>query len=143
MPRKVSRASSRSITASEVNVLKLFVRSALGSAGAEMSEATIGRLRVDFRSGTMTCDDQPIATSATELNLLRYFLFRRGEIVSRDEIFRDVWGYVNPPASRSVDNYILLLRKKIEWDPAAPQHLLTLRGAGYKLVPDAAPQTRA
>jgi DNA-binding response OmpR family regulator len=142
MPRKVSRASSRRITASEVNVLKLFVRSALGSADAEMSEATIGRLRVDFRSGTMMCDDQPIATSATELNLLRYFLFRRGEIVSRDEIFRDVWGYANPPASRSVDNYILLLRKKIERDPAAPQHLLALRGAGYKLVSDAGPQTR-
>jgi DNA-binding response OmpR family regulator len=76
----------------------------------------------------------PVPTSATELNLLRYLLFRRGEIVSRDEIFRDVWGYDQAPTSRSVDNYILSLRKKIEQDPARPQHLVTLRGAGYRLV---------
>ena len=121
------------ITSNEINVLKLFVKSTLGTAIGEITEAAIGRVRVDFRSGTMTCQGRPTATSATELRLLQYLMTRSGEVVSREEIFRDVWGYENPPTSRSVDNYVLSLRKKIEPDPSSPRYLLTLRGAGYKL----------
>jgi two-component system response regulator VicR len=53
-------------------------------------------------------------------------------MVSRDMLLDEVWGYDIYPTTRTVDNYILSLRKKIEDDPANPQHLLTLHGAGYK-----------
>ena len=128
-----SSAASR-ITPNEVNVLRLFVKSTLGQPEMILPEAAVGALTVDFRRGTVTRNGKPIASSAKERELLRYLLLRRGEVVTRDEIFRDVWRYANPPTSRSIDNYILALRKKIEPDPSTPKHLLTLRGAGYQLV---------
>jgi DNA-binding response OmpR family regulator len=142
MPRKPSpkgRIHSRkktvaSISAAELEILSLFVRSSLASPGTVLTEATVGRVRADFVKGTMTCDGKPVATSAKELQLLHYLFSRAGELVSRDDIYRDVWKYDTPPISRSIDNYILQLRKKIESDPASPRHLHTLRGGGYRLA---------
>lgn len=122
------------ISPAELDLLRHFVRTTLGAGADRLLEARVGRLHADFRSGSMSCGGSMVPTSTTEMKLLRYLLQHRGEVVSRDEIFRDVWGYEEPPASRSIDNYILQLRKKIERDPAKPKHLLTVRGAGYKLV---------
>jgi DNA-binding response OmpR family regulator len=66
--------------------------------------------------------------------LLKYFLQHEGEVVSRDQLLTDVWGFEKTPSTRSVDNYILSLRKKIEDDAAHPRHILTFRGAGYKFI---------
>lgn len=123
-----------SISPAELEVLRLFVKSSLGDSGAQITEVSVGRVYADFVHGTMTCDGSPVATSAKELQLLHYLVSRPSEIVSRDDIYRDVWKYDTPPVSRSIDNYILLLRKKIESDPASPRHLHTQRGGGYKLI---------
>lgn len=122
------------ISEKELQLLRHFVRTTFGPNAERLTAADVGRLHADFRAGTMTSAGTSVATSATELKLLRYLLQHKGEVVTRDEIFRDVWGYDEPPSSRSIDNYILQLRKKIERDPAKPQHLLTVRGAGYKLM---------
>ncbi len=57
-----------------------------------------------------------------------------GDVVTRDELLEKVWGYEQFPTTRTVDNYILSIRKKIESDPTTPRHLLTIHTAGYKLT---------
>ena len=57
-----------------------------------------------------------------------------GEVISRDNFLDDVWGYDSFPTTRTVDNYILSIRKQIEDDPPKPKHIITLHKAGYKFV---------
>ena len=66
--------------------------------------------------------------------MLRLLTARTGEVVTRDELLDEVWGYDQYPTTRTVDNHIALLRSKLEDDPADPKHLLTVHGVGYKLV---------
>ncbi len=69
-----------------------------------------------------------------ELKILKYLVIREGEVIERNKLLDEVWGYENFPSTRTVDNFILSLRKKIEDDPSKPTHLLTIFGAGYKFV---------
>ena len=61
-----------------------------------------------------------------------------GEIVSREDLLERVWGYDVFPSTRTVDNFILRLRKRFERDPAQPKHFLTVWGVGYRYEPEAA-----
>lgn len=79
-------------------------------------------------------DNKPIGLSVKEFNLLKLFIEHKGVVISRDEILDKVWGYDNYPTTRTVDNYILSLRKKIEPNPAEPTYLLTVPTLGYKFV---------
>jgi two-component system alkaline phosphatase synthesis response regulator PhoP len=69
-----------------------------------------------------------------EFEVMKYFIQREGEVIDRDTLLDDVWGYENFPSTRTVDNFILSLRKKIEDDHKNPKHILTKHGAGYKFV---------
>jgi DNA-binding response OmpR family regulator len=69
-----------------------------------------------------------------EFRLLGYFLSHQGEVVSREELLDAVWGYDTIPFTRTVDTHIAKLRKKIEDDPADPEHLITVHRLGYKFV---------
>lgn len=80
-----------------------------------------------FREG------KAIGLSVKEFHLLKFLIDRKGIVISRDEILDKVWGYDNYPTTRTVDNYILSIRKKIEPDPANPIYLLTVPTIGYKL----------
>ena len=73
-----------------------------------------------------------VKLSATEYRILHYFIDHKGEVISRDKFLDEVWGYDSYPTTRTVDNYILSLRKKIEDDPSNPKHLLTVYTVGYK-----------
>ena len=77
-------------------------------------------------------NDNPCGLSVKEFQLLKFLIENKGKVISRDEILDKVWGYDNYPTTRTVDNYILSLRKKIETDPANPVHLLTVPTIGYK-----------
>jgi len=72
--------------------------------------------------------------SAMEFKVMKYFIQREGEVIERNKLLDEVWGYENYPSTRTVDNFILNLRKKIEDDHSNPKHLLTIHGAGYKFV---------
>ena len=72
--------------------------------------------------------------SAKEFQLLKYFVEREGNVITRAQLLDDVWGYDAMPTTRTVDNYILSLRKKIEANPSRPKHLITVHTAGYKFV---------
>ena len=78
---------------------------------------------------------QPLDMTRKEFSILRLMASRAGEVVTRDELLNEVWGYENYPTTRTVDNHIAGLRAKIERDPADPQHLRTVHGVGYKFVP--------
>ena len=73
---------------------------------------------------------------AREFVLLRYFLEHPGKILSRERLLKDVWGYPRVPESRTVDVHVARLRERLEADRARPRHFLTLRGRGYRFVPD-------
>jgi len=78
---------------------------------------------------------KPMALSIQEFKTLKCFLSNPGRIFSRGELLKEAWGYENYPSTRTVDNYILRLRQKIERDPACPVHFLTVHRVGYKFVP--------
>lgn len=99
-----------------------------------IEETTFGNVYVDFRKQEATKGGKTVALSAKEFQLLKYFAEREGEVISRAALLDDVWGYAVTPTTRTVDNYILSLRKKIETDPSKPKHLVTVYTAGYKFV---------
>ena len=100
----------------------------------EIDECAFGDVYVDFRKQEATMKKKPLKLSAKEFEILKYFVLHEGEVISRDMLLDDVWGYETFPTTRTVDNYILTLRKKIEANPAKPKHLLTVHTAGYKFV---------
>lgn len=104
------------------------------SRPADATTVTLGRLTVDFTRQMALRDGAPVALTHREFELLQYLLKKRGIAVSRDEILEQVWGYDESPTTRTVDNFILRLRKAVEDDPAQPAHILTAHGVGYKLV---------
>jgi DNA-binding response OmpR family regulator len=99
----------------------------------ELDAVRIGDAEVSLEARTVTLDGRQEDLSSYEVELLRLFLGRVGQAVSRDEILTRVWG-VQAINSRAVDNFIVKLRKKIERTPDRPQHILTVYGHGYKLV---------
>ena len=93
-----------------------------------------GRAKVNFDTFQVTVDDQPIKLTALEMKLLRYFAEHEGSVVTRAALLEDVWGFAKSPTTRTVDNFIVNLRKYFEKDPAEPVHFLSVRGAGYRFV---------
>jgi len=100
----------------------------------EIEEYSFGNVSLDFKKQEAYRNHEQIKLSTTEFNILKYFILREGEVVTRDNLLDDVWGYDAYPTTRTVDNYILAIRKQIEDDPANPAHLLTIHKAGYKFV---------
>ncbi len=105
-----------------------------GSSDATDDGVAVGIAVVDFRRHLLFRNGQTIDTSAREMELLNFFVNHRGEVISRDGLMEDLWGYQTEITTRTVDNFIVRLRKKIEPEPADPRYLVTVHGRGYKLV---------
>jgi DNA-binding response OmpR family regulator len=97
-----------------------------------IEQVAFADLKINFKNQEMFKGTTPIKLSSTEYRILHYFIDHEGEVISRDKFLDEVWGYDSYPTTRTVDNYILSLRKKIEDDPAKPKHLLTVHKVGYK-----------
>ena len=89
---------------------------------------------LDFRRQLAWKGRRALTLSTLEFEVLRYLVAHAGEVVTRDHLLSDVWGYQSFPTTRSVDNLIVRLRHKIEDDPRHPRHILTVHGSGYKFV---------
>ena len=100
----------------------------------EIEEYAFGEVKLDFKKQSAMKNNQTIDLSTTEFKILKYFIEHEGEVVTRDNLLDKVWGYDVFPTSRTVDNYILTIRKQIEDDPSKPIHLLTVPKSGYKFV---------
>jgi DNA-binding response OmpR family regulator len=94
----------------------------------------IGKLLVDFHSYAASEAGTDVPLTHKEFEILRYLYEHKGQTVSRDQLLTDVWGYDETISTRSIDNFILKLRQKIEPDPAHPRTILTAHGIGYKLL---------
>lgn len=95
-----------------------------------------GNVVIDFKCFEARKDDKVLDLSRKEFGVLRLLAARAGEVVTRNELLDEVWGYDQYPTTRTVDNHISLLRTKLEDDPSHPCHLITVHGVGYKLVLD-------
>jgi two-component system alkaline phosphatase synthesis response regulator PhoP len=93
-----------------------------------------GEVEIDFEKFRAARGGLALEMSAKEFDLLGLLVRRRGEVLTRDEILKQVWGYDDPPATRTVDTHILKLRQKVEDDPGNPVHILTVYGEGYRFV---------
>ena len=126
------------------------VRSALRRSGWRQSDAAAeppsGALRfgeavIDFSTHEATAFGKPVRLTQLELDLIQYFAQHPGRVLSREELLERVWKLRNAPNTRSVDNFIVRLRKYFEREPDKPVHFVSHRGSGYRFVPDA--ETRA
>ena len=106
-----------------------------GHSSSRGGVVRFGGVEVDLDSGVVTRDGEPIELPAREFVLLRYFLEHQGQVLSRERLLKDVWGYPHVPVSRTVDVHVARLRERLEPDRARPRHFLTLRGRGYRFVP--------
>ena len=102
--------------------------------GALPDELRFDDVVVDFRRYEAHKGDRVLEMTRKEFGMLRLLAARPGEVVTRDQMLNDVWGYHGDPTTRTVDNHIATLRAKLEDRAAEPRHLLTVHGVGYKFV---------
>lgn len=105
-----------------------------GDLPRDVPEFTFGDVHVDFRRAEVTRGGKPVRLLVRELEVLKYLIAHEGQVVTREDLLDKVWGYEEFPTTRTVDNYILSLRKKLEPVPGSPAHILTVYTAGYKFV---------
>jgi DNA-binding response OmpR family regulator len=105
------------------------------SSGIEGTDADdrIGRLEVDAATGDVRLGGRFVSTSPLERAVLRTLARRRGSVVTRDEIIRQIWGDDAAAKAGNLDNALLRLRRKLETDPTRPRHLVTVWGRGLML----------
>jgi DNA-binding response OmpR family regulator len=107
-------------------------RAAADPGSGELLEA--GELVLDVGAHEARRDGAVVPLRPKEFQLLEYMMRHRGQALSRDRILESVWGYSYAGGTRTVDVHVRWLREKVERDPSKPQHLVTVRGLGYKFV---------
>jgi DNA-binding response OmpR family regulator len=112
----------------------MFRRVQRGTPGPELFN--VGELQVNLQAHTIERAGVTVhSLSFYEVELLRLLMDKAGQPVARDEILTKIWGLEANPSNRTIDNFVVKLRKKLEKHPDRPQHILTVYGYGYKLVP--------
>ena len=94
-----------------------------------------GEVKVDFATMEVSRGGEPMILTTLEFKFLKYLIQNARRVISRDELLNEVWGYETYPCTRTVDNHILRLRRKLERAPSRPVHFLTVHGSGYKFLP--------
>jgi DNA-binding response OmpR family regulator len=94
----------------------------------------IGGLDVNFTNYSAFGDGNPVQMTHKEFEILNYLWKNKNNTVSREDLLHNIWGYEESPTTRTVDNFILKLRQKIEDDQNHPKIILTVHGIGYKLI---------
>ena len=95
---------------------------------------SFGDIEIDFAQFKVRRKGKELELTYLEMEILKYFIAHRGEVVARDDFLDKIWGYESYPTTRTIDNHILKLRKKIEEDPSHPQYILSVYGGGYRFV---------
>lgn len=102
----------------------------------ELAEFTFAGRHIDFDALELHTPERLIRLTLMEADLLRYLVRNRDKIVSRKELLEQVWHVREDTDTRAIDNFVVRLRRYIEEDPAQPRHLQTVRGVGYRFVPN-------
>jgi DNA-binding response OmpR family regulator len=98
----------------------------------EVDEFRFGDIDINFKKQTAFKGKKELYLTAKEFALLKFLISHEGEVVTRETLLNEVWGYDKFPTTRTIDTFIHHLREKIEEDPANPRHLLTIPWSGYK-----------
>jgi DNA-binding response OmpR family regulator len=101
-----------------------------------VSVLQLDEVRIDFSHFKVIRNNVEIDLSSLEAEILSFMYSRSGRVISRDELLGNIWGYEKFPTTRTVDNHILKLRKKIEKDPNHPRYILSVYGEGYRFIVD-------
>ena len=101
----------------------------------EIETFSFGNVQLDFKKMEAFVNDNPIKFTRKEYDILKYFVQHAGEVVHRHDLLNEVWGYDKIPTTRTVDNFILDIRKKIEKEPSNPQYIVSISGVGYRFNP--------
>lgn len=109
-------------------------RSAAAKNGKPGDVRRFGSVTVDFAGFRIAVGERTHNLTTLEMQLLRYFLEHEGVVLSRARLLEDVWKDDSAISSRTIDNFVMRLRKLIESDPSDPRHILSVRGTGYKFV---------
>ncbi|MEK7718149.1 MAG: response regulator transcription factor [Bacteroidota bacterium] len=95
---------------------------------------TFGDITIDFARFKAIRKGLELELTALETEILRYFTQHRQEVITRDALLDKIWGYDTFPTTRTIDNHILKIRKKIEEEPSRPQYILSVYGGGYRFM---------
>lgn len=114
--------------------IEALLRRSPASFSSGGSTYIFGPVRIDLRRTEVWREAKPVALSAREFQLLRYFVEHRGDTLSREKLLSEVWGYDSAPSTRTVDVHVAWLRQKLENDPKQPQLIVTVHGLGYKFA---------
>jgi len=107
---------------------------AVPAAASTEAVYRFGASEVNFDTWEARAQGSPVRLTNLEMKLLRYLVEHEGLVVSREELLKNVWGMTRAPATRTVDTFMLNLRKSFEEDPSKPVHFLSVRGTGYRFV---------
>jgi len=91
-------------------------------------------IEIDFARFKIRRKGKELDLTSLETDILKYFIVHRGEVVSRNDLLDKIWGYEKYPTTRTIDNHILKLRKKIEDDPSHPRYIISVYGGGYRFI---------
>jgi DNA-binding response OmpR family regulator len=100
----------------------------------EHDRYSFGDTEVDLRACRVVRSGKQLDFSSTEFELLKYFVCHAGEVLTRDRLLEEVWGYESYPTTRTVDAHLVRLRQKLEPNPEQPRFFLTVHGTGYRFV---------
>ena len=114
--------------------IKAVLRRSEGSAGGPNQIMVLGSLELDFASFTALRNGRELTLTPKEFEIMKFLWQHRNKTVSRDDLLTNVWGYDESISTRTVDNFILKLRQKLEDDPANPKYIITIHGIGYRLI---------
>ena len=114
--------------------IKAVLRRGEEKAKSKNTFVTIGGIEVNFSTYNALENALAVQMSHKEFEILHFLWNNKNSTVSRDDLLNNVWGYDESPTTRTVDNFILKLRQKIEKDPDHPKIILTVHGIGYKMI---------
>lgn len=116
--------------------IKSVLRRSQGVANPKSSEkrVKIGLMSIDFVNYKAWTGDTEIKLSHKEFEILHFLWDHKQEVVSREDLLKNIWEYDDFPTTRTVDNFILKLRQKLEKNPNDPENIITVHGIGYKLL---------
>ena len=112
------------------------IHAVMRRTSAAPEEIDLGDIHLDFSALRATKGKNPLSLTHREFEVLRLLWTHRDKVVTREQLLRSVWGYTEVPLTRTVDQFIVRLRSKIENDPHHPQFLHTVYGDGYRLTPN-------
>ena len=104
------------------------------ASSTSLEQYSFGDVELNFKTYEAKRAGRVIELSPREFETLRYLVIHEGEVVTRDRLLEEVWGYNAFPLTRTVDNHVAKLRQKLERSPSDPRHILTVHRVGYKFV---------